>query len=74
MNPTHELLSKADVIREYKYPRRQLDADLKAGKIPYFTSTYEPPSGRYISPGRVYIPRHAIERRIDELTRGEETA
>jgi hypothetical protein len=72
MNPTHELLSKADVIREYRYPRRQLDADLEAGKIPYFTSTGEP-VGRF-GVGRTYIPRHGVERRIDELTRGEETA
>ncbi len=58
--PDMQLLSKADVMREFGYPKHQLDADVETGKLPHFWS-----SGHY---GRCYIPRKAVEARIAELT------
>ncbi len=55
---THELLSKSDVIREYRYPEWKLREDLAAGRIQHFR-----PDGW----GRFYIPRWAVEARIAEL-------
>lgn len=71
MTNPHELLSKAQVIREYGFPEAQLDADLRAGKIPYFTSTGEritDDNAMYFT-GRHYIPRGGIEARIREMAR-----
>lgn len=60
-----ELLSKADVMREYKYPRAQLEIDLDSGKIAYFRN-------KQYGWGRLYIPRYAVENRIRELAAPKE--
>lgn len=60
MSEPLELLSKADIMRLFKYPEHQLDADLRDGKLPFFMS-----KAYY---GRYYIPRKAVEERILELT------
>jgi hypothetical protein len=59
LNP-FELLSMEDVVRQYRYPRDLLRADLKAGHIKAFqyTTGYG---------GRWYIPRKSIDLRITEL-------
>jgi hypothetical protein len=54
---SHELLTKADVVRQYRYPLGQLNDDIKQGLLPCF----------YIAMTRYYIPRQAIEARITEL-------
>lgn len=53
-----ELLTKADVVRQYRYPRALLDDDIRKQRLNCFFSEYS----------RYYIPRHEIERRINELT------
>lgn len=60
-----ELLSKADVMREYKYPRAQLEQDLRSGKINSFRQDG-------YGWGRLYIPRYAVENRIRELAAPKE--
>jgi hypothetical protein len=57
--PDMQLLSKADVIREYGYPKHQLNADIEAGAIAHFRSDEW---------GRYYIPRKAVEDRITALS------
>lgn len=52
-----ELLTKADVVRQYRYPLAQLNDDIKQGRIRCFCY----PMSRF------YIPREAIEARIREL-------
>lgn len=69
----YELLSKSAVIREYGYPEDLLDADLKSGKVAAFLADGSSPIGKtFLYPGRYYIPRAAVERRIDELTARQE--
>jgi hypothetical protein len=67
----HELLSKAQVIREYGFPKAQLDADIKAGNIAYFQAGYDFDLGdgktSFIG-SRYYIVRASVEARIRELT------
>lgn len=53
-----ELLTKADVVRQYRYPRALLDDDIRKKRINCFFYQYS----------RYYIPRHEIERWINELT------
>jgi hypothetical protein len=52
-----ELLTKAEVVRQYRYPRALLDDDIRKRRINCFFTEYS----------RYYIPRHEIERRINEL-------
>lgn len=67
-----ELLSKADVMREYRYPKDHLDRDLASGKLPYFTSDDPKIPRSWVT--RYYIPRVAVEKRLRELSGMEETA
>ena len=64
---THELMSKAQVMREYGFPEHQLEDDLLSGAIAYFTSTGKRVKPHMYFTGRFYIPRYAVERRIEEL-------
>lgn len=59
-----QLLSKTDVIREYRFPKAQLDKDIATGAIKHFWST---PLANGEGYGRCYIPRRAVEQRIAEL-------
>jgi hypothetical protein len=60
-----QLLTKADVIREYRYPENLLAADIKSGDLPAFLADGSSPKGReYLYGARYYIPRIAVERRI----------
>lgn len=72
MTNPHELLSKAQVIREYGFPKAQLDADIKAGKVAYFQAGYDYDLGEgetvFIG-SRYYIVRASVEQRIRELAR-----
>ena len=61
MSNDMELLSKADVLREYRYPKHQLDADLESKALKAFSTTDGYGGGRW------YIPRVAVEQRIAEL-------
>ena len=57
---THELLSRADIVRQYRYPKSLLDQDITTGRLPSFSF------GTYYA-SRVYVPRYAVEARIEEL-------
>lgn len=75
----YELLSKADVIRQYGYPAHLLDADLLAGRIAAFLADGTPPSQATTLYGaRYYIVRGSVEERIAALasanTKGKQTA
>lgn len=58
MDRPYELLTKAQVIREYHYPRLELDTDVAKGTIPAFKSSEW---------GRWLIPRYGVEARIKAL-------
>ena len=63
MKPDMELMSKAQVMREYNYPKEQLDKDLAGKHLKHFRADDHPqyPTGVY------YIPRAAVEQRLREL-------
>lgn len=63
MNPSLELLSKTQIIREYGYPSALLDDDIAKGRLKSIAPDTRP---GYCSGGRRYIPRLQVENLIRE--------
>ena len=66
MSNSHELLSKTEILREYRIPIHMLDKAIKSGELRSI--------GDNDSYGRKYIPRYMVERWIESKVSGEETA